>query len=147
MNKELIPEIGKTYYFYDNGMLKYSRQYKAIVLNIIPFEESKTTKIIGEYTKECSTLYEVWRKEVESNCTDNYFRVFKFNNKPGLPYLYANETDYFVECSIPEYDDNNIWFVRTVDGDWFSLDIQNDWQSGQLDVSGNLTEKLEKISL
>ena len=49
-------------------------------------------------------------------------------------WLYATETDYFIEASCPVYDDNYLWFARTKDGGWFSMNIQSWWQSGELDV-------------
>jgi hypothetical protein len=57
--------------------------------------------------------------------------------------LYAEETDYFVKCSIPKYDENDIWFVRTINGGWFSLNTVNTWMAGRLDVSGKLFDMLE----
>jgi hypothetical protein len=63
----------------------------------------------------------------------------------GAPWLYAEETDYFIKCSIPDYDKNDVWFVRTVDGGWFSLNTVNDWMSGILDVSGERFKSLEEM--
>lgn len=34
--KNNIPEIGKTYAFFDDGKTGFSRRYKAMVLDIIP---------------------------------------------------------------------------------------------------------------
>ena len=62
---------------------------------------------------------------------------------PNHDWLYETETDYFVECSCPVYDDNNLWFVRTKnDGGWFSMDIQSWWQGGRLDVDGKIFENI-----
>ena len=38
------------------------------------------------------------------------------------------------------YDENIIWFVRTVQGGWFSIDVQSSWQHGSLDVDGSIYE-------
>ena len=62
----------------------------------------------------------------------------------GKPWLYAEETDFFVECEIPGYDENTIWFVRTVQGGWFSIDVQSSWQSGYLDVDGSIYNEVKK---
>ena len=42
------------------------------------------------------------------------------------------------------YDENTIWFVRTVQGGWFSMDVQNTWQSGSLDVDGSIYNEVKK---
>ena len=42
---------------------------------------------------------------------------------------------YFIGADIPEYDTHTIWFVRSIRGSWFSLDIESDWQSGELLVN------------
>ena len=80
------------------------------------------------------TLYEIWREEVDSHRQSEGFTVLikGASTKPGAPWCYAEETDFFVECSIPEYDENTIWFVRHVSGGWFSMDIQQGWMSGKL---------------
>ena len=54
--------------------------------------------------------------------------------------MYAEETDYFIGCAIPEYDDHIIWFVREKNGTWFSLNVQSWWQGGFLDVTGEKYE-------
>lgn len=52
---------------------------------------------------------------------------------------------FFVECEIPGYDEaNTIWFVRTIQGGWFSMDVQNTWQSGSLDVDGSIYNEVKK---
>ncbi|MFR6305656.1 MAG: hypothetical protein ACLUNR_02360 [Bacilli bacterium] len=47
-------------------------------------------------------------------------------------------TDYFIGCYIPKYDNNLIWFARTKYGTWFSMDIQSNWQGGLLDVNRDI---------
>ena len=127
-----IPQIGKTYKFYDDG--KASREYDAIVTKIVSKDDAKTimfkayldednelstyydNELDNEYTFEKS-LYSIWQDEVKN--TD---------------WLFAEDTDYFVECSIPDYDEYPIWFAGTKSGGWFSIDIQSDWQGGLLEV-------------
>ena len=50
-------------------------------------------------------------------------------------WLYAKETDFFVKTENGE--DGNAVFVRTLDGEWFS--IGEFFNSGELDVDGELT--------
>ena len=79
----------------------------------------------GDYYDYKSSLYDIWQSEIER-----------------YDWIIAKDTDYIVEASIPEYDDNLIYFVRTKDGGWFSMNIQSDWQGGRLDIDGKLYESL-----
>ena len=115
MIKTNTPEIGKTYAFFDDGKTGLSRRYKATVTGIIPFHLIKT-----KYPE----LYYSWQRETR-----------------GTPDLYANSTDYFVECSIPKYDDGFVYFVRDKNDGWFSIDYPHDWMSGLLDVDGEYGRK------
>lgn len=55
-------------------------------------------------------------------------------------WLFSKETDFFIETENGE--DGDAVFARTADGGWFSLgDFMN---SGRLDVSGKLTERLNE---
>lgn len=126
-NKSSIPTVGKCYNFYDGGKISDTRQYLAKCIEIIDVKEAEGALIRTNYPYDISrddydyeydeTLYNVWRGNIE------YYE-----------HTFSNETDYFIRCEIPEYDDNDIWFVRGKDGRWWSLDIQSDWQCGLLDV-------------
>lgn len=136
-NKNLkpIPEVGKFYHFFDDGKTSASRHYICKVERIVPFEESKNIILStprGENIDENGkfenvfinmSLEDIWKEEVQQ-----------------CDWLYEKETDYFLEVSCPVYDDNNLWFARTKYGGWFSMDIQSWWQSGELDVDGNIFE-------
>ncbi len=165
-----IPDVGKTYKFYDDGKVRLSRQYDAKVLRVVSPEEAKQIMFLLYYnvnTQELTTvvykdmdpsgmksLYDCWRDQVkehtqrEGGCIflqkmtkDGHFKTLK----AGDPWLYANETDWFVECSIPEYEpEYTVWFVRDINGGWFSMDIPCSWMSGALDVTNEMTECLEK---
>lgn len=123
-----IPEIGKTYKFYDDGKVRTSRQYDAIVLDVITKENARETLVKWFDPEFCimsaRELYDVWLEETV--LTD---------------WIFAEDTDYLVECDIPDYDENHIWFARTKEGGWFSMNIQSGWQGGLLDVTNKLTEK------
>lgn len=142
--ENILPKVGYTYKFYDDGKITPSRQYDATVLRIISKEEAKTimfplyccedsdyevTTIVYEDETAISekSLYDIWKEEAKH-----------------YDWLYATDTDYFIECSIPKYDKYPIWFIKTQDGGWFSMDIQNSWQSGRLDVDNSLTEELKE---
>lgn len=120
-----IPEIGSFYHFWDDGKTSPSRHYVCKVERVIPKESAKNIIVeVPEWdfgTKETTmvkrTLYDHWELQVANH-----------------DWLYAEDTDYFVEASCPRYDENNLWFVRTKYDGWFSLDIQSSWQGGRLDI-------------
>jgi hypothetical protein len=122
---EPIPEVGKYYHFFDDGKISPGRHYICKCERIITVEEAKNImiEVPNEYidgVMDIISLYEHWHD----------------NATPNHDWLYSEDTDYFIECSCPEYDENNLWFVRTKDDGWFSMDIQNFWQAGSLDVTG-----------
>ena len=124
----MIPKIGNSYHFFDDGKISSTRHYIAKCLDIIPFERFNDIIFndaliydheMGEcYISKNSTLMELWRLNVKD-----------------CPFLYAQQTDYAIQMSCPEYDEKDLYFVRTVDKRWFSINIQNDWQSGLLDIT------------
>jgi hypothetical protein len=97
------------------------------VLRVIPLCEAKDVFVSARDWNYDDPIYvikpliEIWQKDVIEH-----------------DWLMSKLTDYLIECSIPEYDDNNIWFARTTEGGWFSMDIQSGWQGGVLDVDGEL---------
>lgn len=138
-----VPEVGKTYTFYDDG--KLSRPYEAKVLRVIPYNEDI---IVDKFDYDLGSTVPTLLKEIHKEAVDNHRQRENFvvinnhgaDSTPGSPWLYAEDTDYFIECEIPEYDDNPIWFARMIDGGWFSMDIQSSWQSGELDVEGRFNK-------
>lgn len=130
-NLKPIPEIGKYYHFWDDGKISPGRHYICRCERIITDEEAKNImiEVPNEYIDDMMdiiSLYEYWHD----------------TEMPIHNWLYAEDTDYFIECSCPEYDENTLWFIRTKDGGWFSMDIQNGWQSGILDVDGEIFENV-----
>lgn len=124
-----FPEIGEIYNFFDEGKPVPSRCYEAKVTDIIPYNQEYIVNAwddIYEYEMP-KTLQELQKENHEDN--------------PGL---YAKTTDFFIGASIPEYDEFTIWFVRTTDGGWFSMDVEHPWQSGELDVDGSIYERNKK---
>lgn len=109
-----LPEINKTYNYFDDGKIRESRRMEVLITEITPFE--KVDKI---------TLNE-WEEEV-NDCD----------------WLYNPETDYFVKGELLDEDLRNdnqhkVVFVRTIDDGWFSLG----WWAGRLDVDGSLNDLL-----
>ena len=125
-----IPTVGKEYHFFDDGKISNSRHYLAVVNEIITKEQAQKltfTKTDSQDKEYETTLYDIWRREVIEH-----------------DWLFAEDTDVFVKCDIPEYDKDPIYFVSTKDGGWFSMDVTSWWQCGRLDVDGKRYESLMK---
>lgn len=143
MDNKILPEVGKKYHFFDDGKLHMQRHYIATVLRIVPFDEAKDIVVKefdynlvedGKAVEEClvdQCIIDTWHRE-----RDNH------------PWLYPSndyETDYFIEISVPEYDEYNLWAVRTNWGYFFTMDIQSSWQGGVLDVDGRRFAEFKQI--
>lgn len=109
----MIPRLGKVYHFFDDGKIRKGRHYLAKVLNVINYDKLP--------------------EEIKWNILDNI---------ENCPWLYAKHTDKAILCSIPDYDDDLIWFIRTKNNSWFSINVQSDWQSGILDIDGSLYKSM-----
>ena len=120
------PEIGKEYHFFDDGKTSLSRHYICKCERVITPEDAKS--IIFDFDDGEITLYDIWKDE-SSKCN----------------FLFAEDTDCFVEVSCPNYDENNLWAVRTKDGGWFTLDVQSSWQGGRVDVTGEIFDGVVKF--
>ena len=114
-----IPEVGKFYHFFDDGKTGPSRHYICKVEELLTVEQAKEFAVNRHDT--VMPLYDAWMEEVKE-----------------CDFLYAKETDYFVRISCPTYDDNDLWAVRTLDGGWFTIDIQSWWQGGRIDITGDI---------
>lgn len=128
MQTKTLPKVGEYYHFFDDGKTSVGRHYIARVERLIPKDEAKGMMfsfLKDEDMPQYDFLYDHYKEQVE-HC----------------PWLYANDTDYFVECSIPKYCEDSVYFVRTKDGGWFSIDVTECWQSGRLDVTGGIYNTL-----
>ena len=135
--KACVPKVGEKLHFFDDGKVSDNRHYMAVVTHVLTPEQAKLVfvdqrtfceshSLILEENKKL-TLLDIHAEEVK--CCD---------------WLFAPETDYFIACSIPEFDDHIIWFVRTKDSyqSWFSMNIQSNWQGGYLDVDGERYQRM-----
>ena len=109
----MIPEVGKEYHIFDDGKIRPSRHYIAKILEVIPFEDCKDEDLIA-----------AWKANVASSY-----------------WLFAPETDYFVKVE-SDFDEDYLYFVRTKDSGWFSLNITSWWQGARLDIDGKLYETM-----
>lgn len=103
LNLQRVPIVGEVRHFFDDGKMRDSRHYMATITEVIP------------YKRACQKLKKAWKKE-RWNCY----------------WLYAYDTDYFIKCKVPKYDEKPIYFVRTQDGGWFSIDFNGFWMGGRM---------------
>lgn len=111
-----IPKVNQTCMFFDDGKISYSRMYQATVKRVMKFNDAPD-KVKKAFERESKTHDWIWDKT----------------------------TDYIIACDIKDYDKNMIWFARTTDGGWFSMDVDKAWQGGRLDVDGKLEDYLVSL--
>ena len=94
---------------------------------------------IYNFFDEPSRLYKAYiKKVIPFNKADIHLKIHLVNSALNCSWIWNGDTDYFIGCYIPEYDDHLIWFARTKYGTWFSMDIQSNWQGGLLDVNRDI---------
>ena len=111
-----IPKLNQTCMFCDDGKISYSRMYQATVKQVMKFNDAPD-KVKKAFERESKTHDWIWN----------------------------NTTDYIIACDIKDYDKNLIWFARTIDGGWFSMDVDKSWQGGRLDIDGELEDYLVSL--
>lgn len=114
-NPQPVPEVGKEYHIFDDGKISPSRHYIIEVVEVIPAMQSA-----GLYPE----LYDAWKENVKE-----------------AYWLFAEDTDFFVKAT-SNYDVNPLYFVRTTDGGWFSIDYPNVWMGARLDIDGELYKSM-----
>lgn len=138
MDSSLLPEVGKVYYFYDDGNISVTRQYRVRVKEIIPFSEAKNRVYcvngkdiltqLNEYNFEAPTYDKIWE-----------------NAKEEYDWIFTGDTEYIV---IGEFIDNNPSWKTNENYDmlfgiseygWYTFD---DYYNGILDVDWHLTKGL-----
>lgn len=137
MKVDKVPKVGDKHHFFDDGKMSESRHYIAEVVDVITLEEAKNiniTLVDGSDEPQVYTLYELWEDEVNEHRQGEYpsILVDKEHTKPFAPWLYEETTDFLVKCSIPNYEEDFVWFARTIDGGWFSFNTTSTWMSGRL---------------
>lgn len=121
----ILPEIGKTYNFYDDGKITFSRQYKCTVIKIIPYN-NVSDKIKEQH--EILTIHYNW--------------------------LFSPKTDFFILGKVKDDVVEDQVFMRTLKGNWFSNAISLNIRDfdiidrgdvgGLLDVDETITKELEQ---
>ena len=115
------PKIWDRFIFLDDGKWGNMRLHVAIVTNIYDFDDTKNIKV--KVCKDDSTQVE------EVPLSERIKENINYNDD-----LYVTNPQKVLECSIPSYDENLIYFINTKDGmyKWFSVDVQSWWQAGGL---------------
>lgn len=135
-NKARVPQVGEKLHFFDDGKVGDSRHYMAVVTHVLTPEQAKSVFVVDAISfSECHFI------DFEENKSLSLLDVHAEEVK-CCDWIFAEQTDYFIACSIPEFDNHIIWFVRKKDGGWFSMDIQSDWQGGYLDVDGECYQRM-----
>ena len=135
-NKARVPQVGEKLHFFDDGKVGDSRHYMAVVTHVLTPEQAKCVFVVD------ATSFSEWHSiDFEENKSLSLLDVHAEEVK-CCDWMFADQTDYFIACSIPEFDNHIIWFVRKKDGGWFSMDIQSDWQGGYLDVDGECYQRM-----
>lgn len=111
-----VPKVNQTCMFFDDGKISYSRMYQATVKQVMIYDDAPD-KVKKAFERESKDHDWIWNKT----------------------------TDYIIACDIKDYDNNLIWFARTVDGGWFSMDVDKSWQGGRLDIDGKLEDYLVSL--
>ena len=108
-----VPEVGKRYHCFDDGKITFSRHYIIKVDEVLDFMAFKRK-------------YHDWFKQ--------YIKVAKAHY-----WLYSRSSDKFIITYKGENDEFGV-FTRTKQGGWFG--IGSWWNSGRLDVTGNIWQGL-----
>ena len=111
MNKQVLPEVGKRYHFFEDGKSGPSRHFIIEITNIVPFEDITDGELLDAYDAEVEEC----------------------------DFLYAPETDYFIYgrkvLEDNTLDEEDFIFIRTDYGGWFSFGHLFD--DGLLDVDSS----------
>lgn len=135
-NKARVPQVGEKLHFFDDGKVGDSRHYMAVVTHVLTPEQAKCVFVVDAISFSESHFI-----DFEENKSLSLLDVHAEEVK-CCDWIFAEQTDYFIACSIPEFDDHIIWFVRKKDDGWFSMSIQSDWQGGYLDVDGECYQRM-----
>lgn len=137
MSKVRVPQVGEKLHFFDDGKVSDCRHYMAVVTHVLTPEQAKRVFVDTRAFCECHSIEFDYNKKLT-------LLDFHTEEVKNADWIFANQTDYFVGCSIPEFDDHIIWFVRTKGQSegWFSMDIQSNWQGGRLDVDGEIYQRM-----
>lgn len=112
---QIVLKVGKEYHIFDDGKLRLTSHYICKIIDIVPFNKCKD-----------QDLLDAWKNKVEE-----------------YHWLFSPETNYFVK-GVSSFDDNPLYFVRTKNRGWFSIDYPNWWMGAILDITGELYKIMMK---
>jgi hypothetical protein len=118
-----VPKIGQTYPFFIDDKIDAKSEISATILNIYSFVDSGN-KFIYKYDDFAEDvipipIMDLWIEEAAD-----------------LFWILANETDYIIEAHISDLCPQNVYFARTIDGEWHTFETTDKKQFGILDVTG-----------
>lgn len=118
-----VPDIGESFWFYPNDIIKESAKLKAKVIGVYNFANSDQ-KFIYKYVDEVEEviavpLMDLWIDAVEENF-----------------WILAQFTDYILELQIPGLTPLCVFAARDLDGGWHAFETVVPTQFGFLDVDG-----------
>jgi hypothetical protein len=110
--KTNLPQIGKTYHYFDNGIISESHRYPITITKIIPYNQA-SQELILEHKEEIAGIENLYN-------------------------LYNQVTDYFVYGNLDLGDGlyEEVILVRCYKNGWFGLG----YYGGRLDIDGTLIE-------
>ena len=126
-----VPKVGQILHFFDDGKSGDGRHYLAVVTHVL---KPKKKKKLHWVPSDHDVYY-------DGKPPKDWLAIWEYNKKE-YAWIFADETDFFIGCAIPEYDDHILWFARVKDGSWFSMDAQSCWQGGFLDVTGEKYQRM-----
>ena len=138
MKLEKLPEVGREYAIYDDGKHNPTRLYTGTVVRIVPFSEVDSV-VVGGVPVMSPDFTKVFDENGNQQFTEIPLREAVEDEVSRCDWLYCAEPDHLIEVSAPYFDENNLWFIRSKNGGWFSIDIQDDWQTAELDLDGSIT--------
>lgn len=119
-NKIKLPQMGKLYWHYDDGKITPSRQEKVQIIKVVPY---------SQVSKEDRLLIQ---NEIEDH-------KYLYNDFPS-------HVVYGINLSMMDFpwktEDSEIIYLPTTRGGWFGFGKTCDWNCGDLDIDGKLTQQI-----
>ena len=139
-----VPKVGQFYHFFDEMDFSPERHYICRVTRIFtPFEARE----ILFPPKDVFVFHETFQKTGEALGGVELHTIWR-DRVLEKPELFCDTTDYIIEAECPKYDNEKLYFARTTvqhDGQWVSMNVAHDWQTGLLDTTGEIYDSLLQL--
>ena len=124
-----IPKVGQLYWFYENDQVKLDTEFQAKVIDVYTYDDA-TEKFIYKYD---DALEEIVAYPIVDLWLEEAMDLF---------WILSEKTDYIIRTEIPKLCPQDVFFARTVDGEWHTFETASPRQFGILDVTGELYNRL-----